>query len=237
MSRFDKDIRDKLAGYSSPVSSDMWSKISSNLPPQEQTDPKTWWLPIVGVTTILIGAFALFLLSDSNLPNTSDEKLNSQTHSPNLLGDEDMATTSNLNSIQNSQLGSFNSNASGSNNPINKQNSTQSITNSADANNSISELKSSGSIYQNQNNSNGAKESKTLVLNNTSTTPNTSILNASVEKINEDRVKEESASLYKQYNAIINKTREFLNLETDPGKLTMTEEKNLFVEFCGHYYW
>ena len=211
MSRFDKEIKDKLEGYASPVNSDMWSKISSNLPPQEQADPKTWWLPIVGVTAVLIGAFSLFLLGDFSLDHSSTPIQTAQTTASEVVTEEDM--TLNSSSSEDIAKESKKSMKIDLQNGLNDENNVGDIKNQVVAqdiivdNKEVQENIQSSLNFQNQNSSDEARASQTLTSNANSTTANTAELNIDNE-IDEDKISDESASLYKQYNAIINKTRE-----------------------------
>ena len=213
MSRFDKEIKDRLEGYSSPVSSDMWSRISSNLPPQEQTNPKTWWLPIVGITVVMIGVISLFLIEDRS--SSRADELRRDTHASVMNKEFDKSaksTTSDAPSTFTSDVSStattntYNSNVDvKSVKPLPETNKMVVSSDEKQRNSTSKEL-----YFQNQTIIDGTSDVKSLAPNENSTTLNTneSTVENTKEADDNELVKKAAASLYKQYNAIINKTRE-----------------------------
>lgn len=223
MSRFDKEIKDKLEGYGSSVNSDMWDKISSNLPPQEQTDPKTWWLPIVGVTIVAIGAFALFLSSDFDLKGSSIQSSISQNHQTESTEESDIAQRNELSG--NIEVGEDNldntsiSIISKNENKNNNSNNSNLINSDYSGKNNTSNANQNSVNFQNQNINDAAKD-LTLASNDINSTTQKAI------DADETSMTEATGSLYKQYNAIINKTRELKAASSD---MIVERSEEIFV--------
>ncbi len=217
MNKFDKNIKDKLKGYSSPVNKDLWGKISANLPIQEQSTFKHWWLAMFSIAIVAVG-FAWYLSWNHNIIQSNILKEDQKTAD---LYEFDSPTTEESGGVKNDT--DLELSAS----------SKTTIEQKAAASNMLQKLDLSNS---NRTKTDVTNKSK-LINKKVSLTTNADVFNTNLNVIGnynslDDQreifdlktTEKNVASLYEQYNTIVNKAKnlEFLK-NNDQERLDLEE--------------
>lgn len=216
MNKFDKNIKDKLEGYASPVNSDMWSKISAGLPVQEQTSPRYWIWAMIGFGIVSLGTLSYYLFQSDISREAEHNTIAAINERANLDLDVNTAITNQASLVNSNQSGITNSdkvNTAEIDDVVVNESHERKVDESLNFIDTKS--KKSDTAY---------KRDQSVIINNQVVSAND--LQVYIQKLDDERevidlnasIKDkEVASLYKQYNTIFNKAQQ-LNYQSEENK-------------------